>query len=417
MNHFFLKTPRIILAFLGMLLSCSSFAGITTSVLTVTPGHKTCYSGNYSSNYVMTISATRGYVYGTDYTFNLSQTTFKLRTTSSGAGGTVLLTNTGGTAASSAISGSFNMSTLQPGVYTIYASVLVNDITAGTSVVVTATANFTVGVKTTWDYISDMLADPNSYSAKRTLQTAGNTYAKAISANVINASTNGWFDLGAQFGGTTGSVFFVIGKSTSSITDPTAQLHYIEFRKTGASTGNIYVKTSGTTYTLSGVTFANRIRMVRTTGNTIKFYLSDTETQITGSPTITYTGELNIGVFAANLNDGASNITSSNVCVFENQFFHLKDDVEQSIAYVAGSKLKFKYEEDYFDNGGNLNYSIKCLNDDAIPTTVTVTKPNHTNWIEITLGAGGIPVTVGNIYLLEVRDSKGRKQYLKFKKA
>lgn len=392
------------------------FGAVFTATMTATPNHTSCYSGNYSVDYAATVTMSRA-LPGTTYSFDLTQTTFKLRTTLSGSGGTVLLSNTGGTVVGSTISGSFNMASLLPGVYTIYASILVNNTTDGTSVVVTATTNFTVGIKTTWDYISDMLADPNSYSAKRTLQTAGNTYAKAISANIINANTDGWIDLGAQFGGTTGSVFFVIGKSTSSITDPTTQLHYIEFRKTGASTGEIYVKTSSTTYTLSGVTFSNRIRIARKTGNTIKFYLSDTETQITGSPTIIYTGELNIGVFATNLNDGASNITSSTGCVFENQFFHLKDDVEQSIAYVAGSKLKFKYDEDYFDAGGNLNYSIKCLNDDVVPTTVTVTKPNHTNWIEITLGAGGIPVTTGNIYLLEVRDSKGRKQYLKFKKA
>jgi len=382
--------------------------------------NKTCYSGSLSASYAATVSPPKNYVYGTHYTINLAATTFKLRTTASGAGGTVLLTNTGGTLVGSTVSGNFNMTSLAPDVYTIYASVTVVDIpSGGTSYVLTTTTTFTIGFETVWEQMLDMQALPNNYSCKRAITTGGVTYSRAISANVLGSAANGWFDIGAQFGANTGSVYVVIGKTTTAITNPTTQANYIEFRRTGASTGGIYVKTGGTVYQLSTVIFSDRIRMVvnRAGGGTIQFYKSNATTALTGPPNIVPSGEYNLGVFAANLNDGITSALASFNCVFENQFFYLKDEVEQSIAYVAGSKLKFKYNEDYFDVNGNLNYTIKCLNDDVAPTLYTVTKPTHTNWIEITLGAGGVPITAGNIYLIQVTDTKGRKQYLKFKKA
>jgi hypothetical protein len=373
-------------------------------------------------NYVATISFTLGqndpknYVYGTDYTFDLSATAtnFKLRTTASGIGGTVLATNNGGTALNSTISGSLNMSSLSPGVYTVYARITVNDITGNQTVVLTPSASFTVGYQTTWSQMTDMQADPSSYSAKRNSVTPGQTYANAISANMISASANGWIELGTQFTTSTGTVYCVIGSSTTSITNPTTQPIYIEFFRTGVTSIQVSVKYNGTLYSLSGVTYGTPIRVVRNAG-LIKFYRGNTETLIgvSGNPSINYTGDLNVGVFAAGLGNGFVNVITSDPCVFDNQYYHLKDEVEESVALVTGSKLKIKFDEDYFDNAGTLSYSIQCLNDDSTPTTSSVTKTKHENWLSIPLTG----LTNGNIYLVTVKDSKGRKKYLKFKKA
>jgi hypothetical protein len=392
-------------------------AQVYTASMTATPNHRTCYSGSLTVNYTAAVVPPRGYTYGVDYTFNSSQTTFKLRTTASGVAGTVLLTNTGGTMVNSTISGSFDLSaaSLAPDVYTIYASITV--VTGGTSQIIQTTTTFVIGYQANWASLLDMQALPSIYSAKRSAVTGGITTARAISSNKLASSTDGWMDLGAQFGGTSGAVTFVIGKTTTSITNPATQTYRITFNRSGSTTGSVVVSTPSLSYVLSGMSFDNRI-LIRRLGSQMRFYNSATGTLISGSPIISYTGELNVGAFADNLNDGASNIVTSFNCVFENQFFYLKNEVEQSIAYIPSNdnKLRFKYEEAYFDVSGTLNYSIKCLNDDVTPTTVTVSKPTHTNWIEIPLGTGGVAFTAGNIYLLEVTDVKGRKQYLKYRK-
>lgn len=404
LNHFLL--------IMAVLWGMQANAQVFTVSVAPTAVHKSCFSGSYSVTYTVTVSPPRGYVYGTDFTLNTSLCTFKLRNTSN----SVLLTNTGGTQSQNTISGSFNMSAYTAEAYNILATISVNNIRDNMTQIVSGTGYFSVGYQANWQSMKDMTADPNTWSAKRNQTSSGVTYARALSSNKLAAGTNGWMEIGAQFYTLNlSSVYFVLGNNTAGITDPTAQSDYIEFRKTGTVSGTIYVKTGGTLTALTGVDYSSRLLIRRTSGQ-ITFYNAANQTIISGAPTISYTGELNVGVFATTLNDGASNIVTSFPCVFE-QFFYLKDEVEQSVAYVSGSKLKFKFEEDYFDAAGTLNYSITCLNNDVNPSLLTITKPAHTNWIEIALGSGGISLTSGYIYLLEVRDAKGRKKYLKFKKA
>lgn len=409
-------------AIVGCLCLISGFAYSATysSTLSATPLHKTCYTETYSVNYVATITPTNPttYVYGTDYSFNLSQTTFNLRTTASGANGTVLATNTGGTASNSTISGSFNMSSLAIGVYTIYASITIVDLNGGRDVITTPIATFTIGYQTTWSQMTDMQADPNSYSAKRNILTPGQTFANAISANMIPSGTAGWIELGTQFTTATGTVYCVIGSSTTSITNPTSQPLYLSFTRTGASSIQVMLVINGSnSYGLSGVTYGQPIRIIRASNGAITFKRGNSETSIgvSGNPTVNYTGDLNVGVFVPTTNglgNGFTNIITSNSCIFDNQYYFLKDEVDESMAYVSGSKLKIKFEEDYFDNAGTLTYSIQCLNDDSTPSTSTVAKTKHENWLNIPLTG----LVNGNIYLVTVKDTKGRVKYLKFKK-
>lgn len=105
-----------------------------------------------------------------------------------------------------------------------------------------------------------------------------------------------------------------------------------------------------------------------------------------------------------------SAFTSSNI-----QYYHLKDDVNQSYAYIDIAELAFKFEENYFDVTGVLSYKITNLNTDII-TYGTAPKPNQTNWIKLSLGASpGLNLSAGDMYLLEVTDVEGNKKYLKFK--
>jgi hypothetical protein len=98
------------------------------------------------------------------------------------------------------------------------------------------------------------------------------------------------------------------------------------------------------------------------------------------------------------------------------EYFHLKVSQDQSVAYVPGSKLRVKFEEDYFDASGTLTYTLTSLTTDVAPAVVNIPKGNQTNWIEILFGSNYVPVVSGDIYMLEVKDVKGRAMYLKFKK-
>ncbi len=108
------------------------------------------------------------------------------------------------------------------------------------------------------------------------------------------------------------------------------------------------------------------------------------------------------------------NVTSNDCSTNNNLYYIPKEYVGPEIADLLSTnkKLRIRYK-DYFDTDLNLQYSIKGITDDAAITGPVVTKPDHTNWITIDLTSAGL--TTGNIYLLELIDSSGKKEYLKFK--
>ncbi len=108
------------------------------------------------------------------------------------------------------------------------------------------------------------------------------------------------------------------------------------------------------------------------------------------------------------------NLTSTNCGTNTNLFYVPKGTLGPEIADLRNSDkiLRFRYK-DYFDADGYLNYTIKCLTDDTMPLLVLIPKDANTNWITINLNSVGL--VIGNVYLLELTDASGRKEYLKFK--
>ncbi|MNE18078.1 hypothetical protein D3C80_1110900 [compost metagenome] len=107
-------------------------------------------------------------------------------------------------------------------------------------------------------------------------------------------------------------------------------------------------------------------------------------------------------------------LTSTNCGTNTNLFYVPKDVVGPEIADLRNSDktLRIRYK-DYFDSDGYLNYTIKCLTDDSPLFLMLITKDSNTNWISINLNSVGL--VMGNVYLMELTDSSGRKEYLKFK--
>ncbi len=432
------------------LLLVSTFLGIHvgysqvyTLSQTASPVNKTCYSGSLSASYTATVSPPKNYVYGTHYTINLAATTFKLRTTASGAGGTVLLTNTGGTLVGSTVSGNFNMTSLAPDVYTIYASVTVVDIpSGGTSYVLTTTTTFTIGYDLMWSEMIDMGALANASSSQRNATSSGITYSTCKSSNYLAASTAGWCEIGAQFGAASTSSLFVplANFGVGSNYDPTAPgSNHVEFRKGGTLstiTGpGVYVKIGSIVYKLQGVVLTDRIRIQRTmvgAVGTINFYKTNSITALTGinvatplvpAIVVSYSTITDFYVVGYGLSsgDGLQNVITSFPCREQQTIYAKLAPTLTGVNYSAFDKLFFSYDEEYAPTASTtLNYRILDWRHStkqssvamAGSTLVTANRIYGDNRYELSVGT----LTIGSTYILEVTNEKKEIFYLRFTK-
>lgn len=108
------------------------------------------------------------------------------------------------------------------------------------------------------------------------------------------------------------------------------------------------------------------------------------------------------------------NLTSAEGCSNTNLYYVPEESIGPEIVDLpnANKTLRIRYK-DYYDSDGQLNYSIKCLTDDSPVTLILVSKNANTNWISINLNSAGL--ALGKVYLLELKDNNGKKEYLKFK--
>ncbi len=107
-------------------------------------------------------------------------------------------------------------------------------------------------------------------------------------------------------------------------------------------------------------------------------------------------------------------LTSAEGCPNTNLYYVPEESIGPEIVDLPNSNkiLRIRYK-DYYDSDGNLNYSIKCLTDDSPVVLTLVSKNSNINWISFNLNSAGL--TQGKVYLLELRDNRGKKEYLKFK--
>lgn len=415
-----------------------SYAATQSMVLT----QKTCYSNTgsmaYTYNVYNTTNPSTGgaYVCGTDYTINLAATKFELKSGTSPANPNILVNVpvAGNLSCVSAyggmnVTGSFDLSSLAPGVYTIWGTIVVSDIRAGRSVPISPIYFYTfrVGYTTEWADQIEMQLTPNSYSCNRSTVSASLPYAGINSINQLNASANGWVDVGAQFSSaTTGAVYVVLGKTTNissfSTTPANSNFFYLLFNKTGASTGTVSVVTNSGTYVLSGVLHTDRVLIERTLGNTVKFYKNNATTVISGSPTLTNTSEWNVACYTTGLNNGALSVISSLPCVNNSVMYAELDRELKGVDYPCGTKLNFSYNEEYNLNAAT-NLSYRILNNQHRPvqcygslcsgtaTSIAATRIFGDNRIE--LNVSGLS---NGSYILEVTNDKKELFYLRFTK-
>jgi hypothetical protein len=411
-----------------------------TASMTATPVNKTCYSGSYSVSYVATVPPPSGYTYPTNYNFNLVQTKFELRKASTGPTGAVLATNTGGTTGTGTISGSFNISAIansfftaaspREDVYTIYATIYVNDVPAATTVIATTNVTFTVGYSGLWSNLIDMTASGST--ASRNTATSGITFGGAKSANYLRGGVDGWMDIGAQFSATSTarSIYILLADfGLTSAFNPSGATAYVEYRKGGTITATsgegIYFKSGSTVYKLQGVVLSDRIRLQRSSG-AIKFYKSNSMTilswtLVSGSAlsSLNVPNELFVLGYVPLSGDGLASIVTGFPCAETTAAYARAERSLTGVNYAATDKLYFSYDEEYAPTTSTLSYRIlnyqhKTVQSSAVvsgSTQVTATRVYGDNRYELTL-SGTVPVN--GTYVLEVTNEKKEVFYLRF---
>jgi hypothetical protein len=411
-------------------------------LLTATP--RTCYSTVASVSYFVPVENNSGgaYTCGTHYTVNTTSTYFELR--SGPLETSPLVTTIPGSALSMTcvsntlnLTGTFllsNAGVYPPGIYTVVAKIIINDIPNGVSKVVNSSSIFSHGYGAQWTSLTDMQASPSTYACKRSQVSANLPYGTAIATNYLSGNTNGWIEVTPQFGTATASrsLYVLLDNNGNTTTFPATNATYVEYRKGGTSTvttgEGIYVKSAGIVYKLQSATLTTKIRIERISG-VLKFYNQGLTTAYTAvdvsTPTATpailsipYTVGLTTAVYAVLADDGFSRVIFSAACSDAANIFVALSDKLDGKNYKATDKLCFSYEEAYAINSVTpLNYKIynsqhKQVQGSTGTNIVTVNRVYGDNRYELNVSGLG----AGSTYILEVTNDKKEVFYLRFSK-
>ena len=269
-----------------------------------------------------------------------------------------------------------------------------------------------VGVETVWSEKNDMVASPNSYSAKRNASTT--SYGGVRSSNGIT-SGEGWIEMSAVYGSTTDNrVFWIIGETNPLGTfSPNNQIQFIEFFKGSGGNGiRIKYQDGGGSYlyTTLSANYSDKIRLVRN-GSTLTIQTNNTNSAIFSLP-VGYSGPMNIAVRTLAEEDGCVDVVSSFECrseVYAKMERKLKGVKYQPI----GNSLKFYVTEEYDNQSGSLDYNVYSDGDRATPVLTGVTQPHVINYGDNRYDLDIISLSSGS-YILEVINDKKEKFYLRF---
>lgn len=302
---------------------------------------------------------------------------------------------------------------LEVGVYKFTGSVTALN-SSGMWVSVPFNLTIWVGIETVWTEKIDMVASPNSYSAKRNSSTT--SYGGVRSSNGIN-SGDGWIEMKAQYGTTTDNrAFWLIGETNPLGTfNPNTNIQYIEFYK-GTSGNGIKLKyeTSGGTFTTVSLSTNqdDKIRLVRT-GSTLTIQKNNSTATVFTLP-VSYSGGMNIAVRSLALNDGCLDVVSSFPCLSD--VYAKMERTLRGVKYSpVGNLLKFYVTEEYDNQSGDLNYSVFSDLDRLNPVISGIQQVHSVVYGDNRYNLDVFSLSSGS-YILEVVNDKKETFYLRFVK-
>lgn len=384
---------------------------ITSATLTIDAiNHATCFGGTGTVYLQLTVTSTSSpYVIG----------------------GSILVLNKDGVYHStignsiiqSTASISIPITNLTPGVYTISGTADV--VTQGTGALqgIPGLNNLTVfvGYQAIWTETKQM--NIITSTVLQNVITPTQTYA---GARATNADANDFWFLATPFHNTSNltnrSVYVSLTNTAPLVAFiPGTHNNYLEFRRAGAdpNTGDgVYYKSTTGTYKLTGVTYTDKIRVVRN-GTNITFYKDHGTTALASGATNPYVAINNIPVnlttFTTVQNDGV-NIGTSLKCTSSNDAYAtLFDEVDGLYYTMKNGKLRFVFNQNY-DTQNNLKFNIYNFLGSLHKTQANFPAVQATygdNYITLDLTTTSGCLGEG-IFVLEVISDKKEKMYLRF---
>ncbi len=288
------------------------------------------------------------------------------------------------------------------------------------SVTVGADPNFTDDT-----YINNSVSGSGSTAVYNTQVNYGNLTTFNTSENTTPMTTEGllrfrlWFDPNATVNSANLTLYGNSHAPTDRPNTSYLKLVSADWTESNVAYTNRPASSSSTSATINGIAAGNGNATINI-ANLVNAWKTDNTQNYGCHLQLTYY-EGTTTKMQFNSSDAAAasrptlvlNLTTNDCSNNSNLYYVPKAFVGPEIADLPSDrKLKIRFK-DYFDSDGTLNYTIKCLTDDTTPSIPMISKDSNTNWIIINLSSSGI--VSNKIYLLELTDSSGKKEYLKFK--
>lgn len=409
-----MKEIRLFLFLVTLSFVGSVFAqrGSSATVTLNSLNHATCFGANGSLNIQLTVNhLISPYVIG-GYTLVLHKNGVYYSTLSSS-------TVQGSPSIAIPISG------LPAGNYAISGTVnIVNPTTLAFIAAPSFTSlSFFLGYQAVWTSLKEMaIQNPMSY-VHQTVTTPTQTYAGARALNV--ESGDFWFLinplLNSDNAATNRSVYVSLVNTANLVSfNPTTQNNYLEFRKAGDPSPNdgVYYKSALGVFKLTGVSYTDKIRVVRN-GTTISFFKDQSTVALasgsTNPYTVVYSGQVNLTAFTSSIYDGLDVSTSLNCSSSEDAYATLFHELDGYYYTMKNGKLRFVFNQNY-DTQNNLKFNIYDRKGLLVKTQANFPAVQATygeNYLTLDLTVPNGCIGTG-IFILEVISDKKEKTFLRF---
>ncbi|MDF3026944.1 MAG: hypothetical protein K0S23_1251 [Fluviicola sp.] len=347
-------------------------------------------------------------------------------------GGYTLVLNKDGayysTFTSSVIQGSTSLilpiSNLPVGSYTLSGTINgYNTSTMAVNIHSVATLSFFIGYQAIWSETKEMAIQTLSSTVLQNVTTPTSTYA---GARASNTDIGDCWVLATPFfnsGNATNRSVYVSLVNTAALVsfNPLTQNGYLEFRKAGSdpATGDgVYYKSTSGTFKLTGVTYTDKIRVVKF-GSNLLFYKDHTVTALASGATSPYIASLSTQLvltpFTTVINDGVNIATSLKCNSSGDVYATLFHELDGYYYTMKNGKLRFVFNQNY-DTQNNMKFNIydqKGLlmkTQTSFPAVQVIYGENYLT-LDLTTTNGCIGQ---GFFILEVISDKKEKMVLRF---
>lgn len=283
------------------------------------------------------------------------------------------------------------------------------------------TLTFFIGYHALWTETKEMTIQSVPSTVLQNIATPTQTYAGARASNTDIGDS--WFIATPSFnsGNATNRSVYVSLVNTAALVsfNPSTQNGYLEFRKGGSALlDGVYYKSTAGIFKLAGVTYTDKIRVVRS-GSNLTFFKDQETTALASGSTNPYVATLGTQIyltaFTTVISDGVNVITSLKCNSSTDTYATLFYEVDGYYYTIKNGKLRFTFNQNY-DTQNNLKFNIYnslglLSKTQANFPAVQVTYGDNYLTLDLTTTSGCLGQ---GFFVLEVISDKKEKMFLRF---